>query len=88
MSMIDPASLPYYRSYLLQGKVVRLDEVNRLSNQELNLLNIETRAGLSDARHMYETFEDKSSEEAGQWYRRIKVANYFQAAIGLELTGD
>ena len=88
MAMIDPASLPYYRSYLLQGRALRIDQLSDLSDQELNLLNIETLASLNDARHMYETIEDKKSEEAGQWYRRIKVAGYFQAAIKLELQAD
>jgi methionine synthase I (cobalamin-dependent) len=83
--MTDTSTLPFYRSYLLNGKMVYLDKLSELSNEELNLLNIETLAALNDARHAYDAVENKQSEEGGHIYRRIKVAGYFQAAIKLEL---
>jgi len=83
--MTETSMVPFYRSYLLGGKTVYLDKLKELSNDELNLLNIETLAALNDARHAYDAIENKQSEEGGHVYRRIKVAGYFQAAIKLEL---
>ena len=83
--MTETSMVPFYRSYLLGGKTVYLDKLKELSDDELNLLNIETLAALNDARHAYDAVENKQSEEGGHIYRRIKVAGYFQAAIKLEL---
>jgi hypothetical protein len=77
--------VPFYRSYLLGGKMVYLDKLSELSDSELNMLNIETMASLEEARRDYEAVENKQSEEGGSVYRRLKVAGYFQAAIKLEL---
>ncbi len=77
--------VPFYRSYLLGGKLVYLDKLSELSDSELNMLNIETMASLEEARRDYEAVENKQSEEGGSVYRRLKVAGYFQAAIKLEL---
>jgi phosphoglycolate phosphatase-like HAD superfamily hydrolase len=83
--MTETAMVPFYRSYLLNGKTVYLDKLSELSDAELNMLNIETLAALTEARHEYDSCENKQSEEAGPLYRRLKVAGYFQAAIKLEL---
>lgn len=83
--MVETSTIPCYRSYLLNGKVVYLDKLSLLSDAELDMLNIETLASLQEARHHYQQIEDKQSEEAGPVYRRLKVAGYFQAAIKLEL---
>ena len=83
--MTDTSTLPFYRSYLLNGKTVYLDKLSELSNEELNRLNIETLAALNDARYEYDAVENRQSEEGGHIYRRIKVAGYFQAAIKLEM---
>ena len=77
--------VPFYRSYLLGGKMVYLDKLSELSDSELNMLNIETMASLEEARRDYEAVDNKQSEEGGSVYRRLKVAGYFQAAIKLEL---
>jgi hypothetical protein len=77
--------VPFYRSYLLGGKLVYLDKLSELSDSELNMLNIETMASLEEARRDYDAIENKQSEEGGSVYRRLKVAGYFQAAIKLEL---
>lgn len=77
--------VPFYRSYLLGGKMVYLDKLSELSDGELNMLNIETMASLEEARRDYEAVDNKQSEEGGSVYRRLKVAGYFQAAIKLEL---
>ena len=77
--------VPFYRSYLLGGKLVYLDKLSELSDGELNMLNIETMASLEEARRDYDAIENKQSEEGGSVYRRLKVAGYFQAAIKLEL---
>jgi hypothetical protein len=83
--MTETAMVPFYRSYLLGGKMVYLDKLSELSDSELNMLNIETMASLEEARRDYEAIENKQSEEGGSAYRRLKVAGYFQAAIKLEL---
>ncbi len=77
--------VPFYRSYLLGGKLVYLDKLSELSDNELNMLNIETMASLEEARRDYDAIENKQSEEGGSVYRRLKVAGYFQAAIKLEI---
>ena len=77
--------VPFYRSYLLNGRIVYLDKLSELSDAELNMLNIETLASLEEARRDYASVENKQSEEGGSVYRRLKVAGYFQAAIKLEL---
>ncbi len=77
--------VPFYRSYLLGGKLVYLDKLSELSDGELNMLNIETMASLEEARRDYDAIENKQTEEGGSVYRRLKVAGYFQAAIKLEL---
>ncbi|MFZ9349997.1 MAG: hypothetical protein ACO242_04790 [Candidatus Fonsibacter ubiquis] len=83
--MTENSMVPFYRSYLLGGKMVYLDKLSELSDSELNMLNIETMASLEEARRDYEAVENKQSEEGGSVYRRLKVAGYFQAAIKLEL---
>jgi hypothetical protein len=83
--MTETAMVPFYRSYLLGGKMVYLDKLSELSDSELNMLNIETMASLEEARRDYEAIENKQSEEGGSVYRRLKVAGYFQAAIKLEI---
>jgi hypothetical protein len=83
--MTETAMVPFYRSYLLGGKMVYLDKLSELSDSELNMLNIETMASLEEARRDYEAVENKQSEEGGSVYRRLKVAGYFQAAIKLEI---
>ena len=77
--------VPFYRSYLLNGRTVYLDKLSELSDSELAMLNIETLAALEEARRDYASVENKQSEEGGSVYRRLKVAGYFQAAIKLEL---
>jgi hypothetical protein len=83
--MTETPSIPFYRSYLLGGKVVYLDKLVDLPAADLNLLNIETLAWLEEARRDYDLIENKQSDDAGQAWRRLKVAGYFQAAIKLEL---
>jgi hypothetical protein len=83
--MFEATATPFYRSYLLNGRLVYLDKIAELSDSELNLLNIETLAALNEARHEYDGLEIKNSEEAGPVFRRLKIAGYFQAAIKLEL---
>lgn len=80
--------VPFYRSYLLNGRTVYLDKLSELSDAELNMLNIETLASLEEARRDYGAVENKQSEEGGSVYRRLKVAGYFQAAIRLELENN
>ena len=82
---MDTSAIPFYRSYLLNGKVVYLDKLAELSDSELRMLNIETMSGLDQARHDYEAIEDKQSEEGKNAYRRLKEAGYFPAAIKVEL---
>jgi len=83
--MTETSMVPFYRSYLLGGKLVYLDKLSELSDGELNMLNIETMASLEEARRDYDAIENKQTEEGGSVYRRLKVAGYFQAAIKLEL---
>jgi hypothetical protein len=83
--MPEITSTPFYRSYLLNGRLVYLDKLSELTDNELNLLNIETLAALNEARHEYDGLESKNSEDAGPVFRRLKIAGYFQAAIKLEL---
>jgi hypothetical protein len=83
--MTENSMVPFYRSYLLGGKLVYLDKLSELSDSELNMLNIETMASLEEARRDYDAIENKQTEEGGSVYRRLKVAGYFQAAIKLEL---
>jgi hypothetical protein len=86
--MTENAMVPFYRSYLLNGRTVYLDKLSELSDAELNMLNIETLASLEEARRDYAGVENKQSEEGGSVYRRLKVAGYFQAAIRLELENN
>lgn len=83
--MTENSMVPFYRSYLLNGRTVYLDKLSELSDAELNMLNIETLASLEEARRDYAGIENKQSDEGGSVYRRLKVAGYFQAAIKLEL---
>lgn len=82
--MTESTLVPFYRSFLL-NRVVYLNEVDKLTDEELNMLNIDTLAALNEARHKYELLENKQSDDAKGEYRRMKMANYFQAAIQLEL---
>jgi len=83
--MTENSMVPFYRSYLLNGKTIYLDKISELSDAELNMLNIETLAALEEARRDHANIENKQSDEGGSTYRRLKVAGYFQAAIKLEL---
>jgi CHASE3 domain sensor protein len=83
--MIDNSHMPFYRSYLLGGKTVYLDELKTLTDSDLSLLQIESQASYDEAKQDYGTIEDKASAKCGSVYRRMKVASYFKAAIGLEL---
>ena len=83
--MTENSMVPFYRSYLLNGRTIYLDKLSELSDSELNMLNIETKAALDQARHEFEANEGKQTEESGPIYRRLKIAGYFQAAIKLEL---
>lgn len=83
--MTEANTAPFYRSYLLNGRIVYLDKLSELSDAELNLLNIDTLAALNEARHEYDALDNKSTEEAGPLFRKLKIAGYFQAAIKLEL---
>ena len=83
--MTENSMVPFYRSYLLNGRTVYLDKLSELSDAELNMLNIETLASLEEARRDYASIENKQSDEGGAVCRRLKVAGYFQAAIKLEL---
>jgi hypothetical protein len=80
-------NMPFFRSFIL-NRTVRLSEVGQLSNEELDLLNIETKAALAEARHNHAAFEDRTAPDAGQEYRKMKVSGMFQAAIELELAKD
>lgn len=82
--MTDTSMVPFYKSFLL-GQTVYLDKLKELPLRDLELLNVDTRAALEDARHLYAAFEDRQSEDAGAVYRRMKTAGYFQAAIQIEL---
>lgn len=82
--MTDNIMVPFYKSFLL-GQTVYLDQLKGLPMRDLELLNVDTRAALEDSRHLYSTFEDKQSDDAGAVYRRMKTAGYFQAAIQIEL---
>lgn len=82
--MNDTSMVPFYKSFLL-GQTVYLDQLKGLHMRDLELLNVDTRAALEDARHTYSTLENKQSDEAGTVYRRMKTAGYFQAAIQIEL---
>jgi len=83
--MTENSMVPFYRSYLLNGRTIYLDKLSELSDAELNMLNIETKAALDQARHEFGATEGKQTEESGPIYRRLKIAGYFQAAIQLEL---
>lgn len=83
--MTEASTVPFYRSYLLGGKTIYLDKISELSDGELHMLNIETLSALQEARHEYDSIDNKQSEEAGPLFRRLKIAGYFQAAIKLEL---
>ena len=83
--MTENALVPFYRSFLL-NRVVHLNELDKLSDEELNMLNIDTLAALKESRHRYEQLEDKQTDDAKGEYRRMKMAGYFQAAIQIELT--
>lgn len=86
--MTENSMVPFYRSYLLNGRTVYLDKLSELSDSELAMLNIETLAALEEARRDYAAVENKQTEEGGSVYRRLKVAGYFQAAIKLELENN
>jgi hypothetical protein len=83
--MLDNSRVPFYRSYLLGGKTVYLDEIETLGDNDLSLLQIESQASYDEAKQDYGTIEDKTSAKCGSAYRRMKVASYFKAAISLEL---
>lgn len=83
VSTVDRRSIPFFRSYIL-NKTVYLDKLSELTDEELHLLDVETLATLQDLRYTYDKMENKESTEAGTFFHRIKVANYFQAAIKVE----
>lgn len=78
-------ALPFYKSYFLERQV-RIDEIEQLTEHDLHMLNVETLSALNEARHEYDLIEqkDRNGYEAGQVFRRLKIAGYFQAAIALE----
>lgn len=76
-------NVPFFRSFIL-NKTVYLDKLSELSDEELHLLDVETLATLNEVRYDYEKLEDKNSTAAGVLFHRLKVANYFQAAIKVE----
>ena len=82
--MTDTSMVPFYKSFLL-GQTIYLDQLKGLPMRDLELLNVDTKAALDDARHTYSMLENKQSDEAGTVYRRMKTAGYFQAAIQIEL---
>ena len=82
--MTDTTMIPFYKSFLL-GQTVYLDQLKDLPLRDLQLLNVDTRAALEDARHLYAGLENKQADDAGMVYRRMKTAGYFQAAIQIEL---
>ncbi len=83
--MTESTLTPFFKSYLLGGKLVYIDKLSELADSELNMLNIETKASLDEARHDYAALENRQTDEGGAIYRRLKIAGYFQAAIKLEL---
>jgi hypothetical protein len=80
---VQHRNVPFFRSFIL-NRTVYLDKLGELANDELDLLNVETLATLSELRYEYEKLEDKESTTAGVLFHRIKVAGYFQAAIKVE----
>ena len=82
--MTENALVPFYRSFLL-NRVVYLNELDKLADKELDMLNIDTLSALNESRHRYEQLEDKQTDDAKGEYRRMKMAGYFQAAIQIEL---
>ena len=44
--MTESTLIPFYRSFLL-NRVVYLNELDKLSDDELNMLNIDTRSALN-----------------------------------------
>lgn len=82
--MTDTSFIPFFRSFLL-GKNIDLDKISDLPAKELEMLNVETLAALSEARHNHECMDNKQSDEGHTEFRRMKVAGYFQAAIKIAL---
>lgn len=82
-SSVQHRNVPFFRSFIL-NKTVYLDKINELTDDEFHLLEVETLATLNELRYEYEKLEDKESTHAGVLFHRMKVANYFQAAIKVE----
>lgn len=82
--MTDLVYNPFYRSFIL-GKTLYLDQIKDLPMRDLDLLNVETLAAYREAQTQHKLNEDPQSEEASTWYRRMKTASYFQAAIEIAL---
>lgn len=80
---VQHRNVPFFRSFIL-NRTIYLDKIGELSDEELHLLDVETLATLNEVRYEYEKLEDKESTQAGVLFHRIKVANYFQAAIKVE----
>jgi hypothetical protein len=82
--MTDTQYQPFYRSFML-CKTVYLDAVKDMPMRDLEILNIETLAAFKEAQNYHRSFEDPQCEDASTWYRRMKTASYFQAAIEIAL---
>ena len=82
--MNDVSQARFYRSFLL-ARTVYLDGIADLPLRDLELLNVETLAAYREAKDRHTECEDPLSEDAGTWYRRMKTASYFQAAIEIAL---
>lgn len=80
-------NIPFFRSFIL-GRTVYMTEVKSLTDGELEMLNVETRAALEESRHKYDKLEDKASSDARAEYLRGKLAGCFQVAIQQELDRD
>jgi len=82
--MTETTYQPFYRSFML-GRTVYLDAIRDMPMRDLELLNIETLAALKEAQMYHKSYDDSHCEEASTWYRRMKTAGYFQAAIEITL---
>ena len=82
--MTDTTYQPFYRAFML-GKTVYLDGIKDMPLRDLEILNIETLAALKEAQSHHQALDNPQSEEGSTWWRRMKTAGYFQAAIEIAL---
>jgi hypothetical protein len=80
-------NIPFFRSFIL-GRTVYMTEVKDLSDEELDMLNVETQAALVESRRKYDNLDDKSGPEARAEYMRGKLVGCLQIAIQQELDRD